>query len=386
MEETKSTHRVEIVPVVLEKHPNADSLSIVRVWEYTVVVRTADWQSVDRGAYVVPDSVMPNTPEWAFLKETPSSRTQRQALTDSLCANALDVGEYDQKLAEIEAKVAANTKGLRIKVKKLRGIVSMGMLVPAPEGSQIGDDVAEQLGVTHYEPRAEGDGPGLGIDCVAPPPVYAPKYDIESFYKYARLFEPGELVYVTEKIHGQNARFVNVAKLETSQEAWNSPLGPGIEETMYAGSRSEWKEQAGGSNWWNVQKTNPWIPEWCMDNFNWVLYGEIYGWVQSLRYGATPERRQLWFRAFDILVGTQFMDVEPFMAAFPEDHRVPCLGIMSFDVEKFKTLADGNTLVPGANHIREGIVIRPIKERTDPHLGRVILKVVSNAYLEKSDR
>ena len=37
----ESTHRVEIVPVNLEPHPNADTLSIVRVFDgYTCVVRT----------------------------------------------------------------------------------------------------------------------------------------------------------------------------------------------------------------------------------------------------------------------------------------------------------------------------------------------------------
>ena len=36
--------------------------------------------------------------------------------------------------------------------------------------------------------------------------------------------------------------------------------------------------------------------------------------------------------------------------------------------------------------MREGIVIKPIKERKHWKLGRVMLKMVSNAYLEKSAR
>ena len=111
-----STHRVEVVPVTLETHPNAETLSIVRVWSYTVVVKTADWQGLTRGAYIPPDSVVPDNETFAFL----GGKT-------------------------------------RITVRRFRGVISYGLLVPAPEGAQIGDDVAERIrvthyGVTHYEP------------------------------------------------------------------------------------------------------------------------------------------------------------------------------------------------------------------------------------------
>jgi hypothetical protein len=37
----------------------------------------------------------------------------------------------------------------------------------------------------------------------------------------------------------------------------------------------------------------------------------------------------------------------------------------------------------GAKNIREGIVVKPERERTDPTIGRVQLKIISNTYLEK---
>ncbi|MGH9759840.1 MAG: hypothetical protein ACREAC_03250 [Blastocatellia bacterium] len=84
----KSTHKVEVVPVVLERHPNADTLSVVKVFGgYTVCVRTVDFKDGDLGAYIPPDSVVDSSrPEFAFL-----------------------AGHE------------------RIKVKRLRGIVSMGL-------------------------------------------------------------------------------------------------------------------------------------------------------------------------------------------------------------------------------------------------------------------
>ena len=66
----KSTHVVEVVPVTLEPHPNADSLSIVHVWDYTVCVRTEDWRGRPMGAYIPPDSLVDTSrEEFAFLRE-----------------------------------------------------------------------------------------------------------------------------------------------------------------------------------------------------------------------------------------------------------------------------------------------------------------------------
>jgi len=62
-----SIFQVEVVPVVLEPHPDADMLSIVKVYGYTVCVRTVDWQDKTIGAYIPPDSVVPNNENFAFL-------------------------------------------------------------------------------------------------------------------------------------------------------------------------------------------------------------------------------------------------------------------------------------------------------------------------------
>src|SRR5271154_2424935 len=130
------THKVEIVPVKLEPHPNADRLSIVRVYNFTCVVNTTDWQGVTQAAYVQPDSVMPDKPEYRFLKETGNIKKEREALWTAMQADhESDLArlDYDMKLAELEKRVDSNTKRLRITVVKLRGVISMGMLLPIPE-------------------------------------------------------------------------------------------------------------------------------------------------------------------------------------------------------------------------------------------------------------
>src|ERR1035437_7205677 len=87
-----SDHKCEVVPVVLEKHPNADSLSIVNVFDsYEVCVRTDDWVGIDKGVYLPPDTVVPDTEQFKFLEGH-----------------------------------------LRIKARRFRGVDSYGLLVPVP--------------------------------------------------------------------------------------------------------------------------------------------------------------------------------------------------------------------------------------------------------------
>lgn len=322
-----STHRVEVVPVVLEKHPNADSLSIVRVFGFTVCVRTSDWIGRDIGAYIQPDSVVDSTrPEFAFL-----------------------------------------ARHERIKVKKLRGVVSMGLLMPAPDGAEIGDDVAEQLGVTHYEPQIKGEPGtpgGQSLEATTPPSVYAPKYDVESARRYARdVMIPCEPIIATEKVHGANARWCFDG------------------EKFHAGSRNEWKLDAEGNMYWSALRGCESLLAWLTANPGAVVYGEVFGKVQDLNYGR-PGRVDL--VVFDIMRGCEWMSAQAARAAAPDLPWVPTVYEGAFDWEVIEGLAEGPSLIPGADHVREGIVFKPLTERTDPTIGRVCLKVVGNGYLERA--
>lgn len=42
--------------------------------------------------------------------------------------------------------------------------------------------------------------------------------------------------------------------------------------------------------------------------------------------------------------------------------------------------------MPGANHIREGVVVRPIEEVLDPKVGRLILKYLGDDYVESKNQ
>lgn len=316
-----STHRVEVVEVKVLPHPNADALVIVQPFGFTVCVRKAEWKDGDLGAYIPPDSVVDSTrPEFAFL-----------------------AGHE------------------RIKVRKLRGIVSQGLLVKAPPGAKIGDDVMEALGVTHYEPPVSTNTSG---ESEAPPPGHRPVYDVENWRRYGHLLVPGEDVWVTEKIHGANARF-----------CW-------AQGRLYAGSRTEWKRPDSTLLWWKVAEQHAWLEALCRAQEPLTLYGEAYGKVQDLAYDHAPGRYSL--RIFDAWTGSEWME-RGALVDLVERHggaMVPLLARGPYDPAAVEALAEGPSTI--ASHLREGCVVRPVVERTDPEIGRVQLKIVGNGYLERA--
>jgi hypothetical protein len=64
---------------------------------------------------------------------------------------------------------------------------------------------------------------------------------------------------------------------------------------------------------------------------------------------------------------------------------VPVLYAGPYDEAKIKVLVEGPSTVPGAKHIREGIVISSTMERTVRGLGRAQLKLKSMKFLEKEN-
>ncbi len=182
------------------------------------------------------------------------------------------------------------------------------------------------------------------------------KYDIETdTHNY---FANGVL------IHNCNARFVC------------------IDDVIYCGSRKFWKKEDSNNLWWKVLKLNTALEAWLRHHQDLVVYGEVFGSVQTLKYGSTGG--EIFFAAFDILKGNKWLD-------FDEAHKigaplpwVPLVYRGPFDKETILEFAEDDSSYPGANHYREGVVVKPTHERTDPKIGRVQLKVVGCRYLSKS--
>jgi len=110
--------------------------------------------------------------------------------------------------------------------------------------------------------------------------------------------------------------------------------------------------------------------------------GEVFGQVQNLKYGSA--NGEIFFAVFDILRGDQWLDFEEAREIASPLTWVPLVYRGPFDKDKILEFAERDSLWPSAKHYREGVVVKPIHERTDRKIGRVQLKVVGNRYLSKS--
>lgn len=107
--------------------------------------------------------------------------------------------------------------------------------------------------------------------------------------------------------------------------------------------------------------------------------------MQSLTYGTKPG--EVRFAALDILKPSgEWVAADDFRNACGVFRvpLVPLICICDFNFEELCKLAEGKSLIPGADHVREGIVVRPMVERYHQNIGRVVLKIVGAGYLENA--
>jgi RNA ligase (TIGR02306 family) len=331
-----SEHSAKVIKVQeIHKHENADSLEIAQIGGWTCCTRIGDFKVGDLAVFIEPDTLVPvDVPEFSFLAS-------------------------DAK----EGKV-------RIKAKRLRGVPSFGLLIHARNTWLEGVDVWQELGLEHYDPPIRGVSTG-GENAPAPN-VYHQKYDIESLRKYDTVLQEGEEVEITEKLHGANSRFV----------WWGG--GGLFEGKLHVGSHTQWKAENAENLWWKVANRYE-MANTLVNYSDYVFYGEVYGQVQDLKYGTQPGEVRL--AIFDIMKDGRWLGVDEVheICSACNLEYVPILyrGPWSADCYKF---ADGPSTVPGANHMREGCVVKPVVPRTNYELGRVILKLVSVDYLGRKNK
>lgn len=236
----------------------------------------------------------------------------------------------------------------------------MGLLTRAEPGWKEGQNVQEELGITKWEPPAELV---MGVQDEPSPDFLRIYTDVEGLRRYPNVLLAEEEVVIAEKIHGANARFL-------FQEG-----------RLWVGSHKKVKREDAQTVWWRVVDTYN-LREKFSRFPNMTFYGEIYGPVQDLRYGVPNNELQLvLFDAMDTKTGT-YLDFDDFMRITAElDLPVVPLLYRGPWKEELRSLANGKTMISGGSHVREGFVIRPIKERWDPQCGRVILKLIGEDYL-----
>lgn len=356
--------KVEIVKInSILNHPNADRLEIL-------TLENKDWQIISKkGSHKVNDLVV------------------YFPIDSILPKNVEDL------IFPPESKI--KLEGHRIRSIKLRGALSQGMIIsPYDLGltfKKLGDDVTKELGITKYEPivkQSHSNPKAVYYKQVNP---YFNKYtDIGNSKNYPDIFQEGEEVVFTEKIHGTNFR-----------AGW-VPYYPNtlFKKLLKFLKLSPSYEFVYGSH--NVQLQNKFIYNGFYENniyaeivykeelkerlnHNEVVYGEIYGdGVQKdYTYGCKSGVRNLVL--FDVKKDNKFLDYDEFIdwCKYKNIDHAPELYRGPFNKEVILSLRDGPSLLDHSQKIREGGVLRPLKEGSC-YLGRKILKYISDNYLLKN--
>jgi len=338
------------VPVIrirgIEPIANGDAIELAVVGDYRSVVRKGQFTAGSLAVYLPEASVLP----------------------DSL------IGELG-----LVGKLAGGARN-RIKAIRLRGCLSQGILLDRiPANANEGDCVAMSLGVVKYDPPVPAHMAGEVANLSGHPL----RYDIENFKAFPDVLADGEDVEMTEKTHGTFCGAGVVPGLVHPEMCG----GDGLVYSKGLGSKGL-VFRDNGANAGNLYMQAVRAADLhaairrVFPGHTVHVLGEVYGaGVQDLAYG----RRDRTFAAFDINVDGRYLDRDAFSTAVAElgIARMPVLYRGPFSRATLYAHTDGNTVVGGGAHIREGVVVVPVAERRDATIGRVVLKSVSGDYLTR---
>lgn len=366
----------------VEKHPNADRLSIVTVRGFQCISAN------------VGDDNHPRYKEGDFVIYVPQDTIVPEYL--------LRKGWWDEKNNK---GVLSGRYGDRVKMIKLRGLPSLGILYSVDLYSEYdpetdfclkasypnldikeGLDVTELLGFKKYEPVIPTE---LAGEVTTIPSQWRLHFDIENYLKFPNKLENLLPVVMTEKLHGTFTGFGYIRGLNNPEvidgEFFAFSKGLGSQGMVFKDN-----EKNANNVYMKIFKEHG-IKSKLMNVFNniesnavWIL-GETYGrGIQDLQYSEEKPT----FRCFDIVVedslGRYFIDADmkyDLMDELGLDYP-PILYRGPFDKDKMEELSSGKSALDNMT-IREGVVITPMRELTDPDIGRLILKRVSSEYLTR---
>ena len=321
----------------LQPIAGADRIERATVLGWHVVVKKGDFQVGDYCVYCEIDSLLPEKPEFEFLRP----------------------------------------RKFRIKTVRLRKQISQGIAFPTSilddyEDVEIkeGADVTDLIGVKKYEPPIPIT---MGGNVKGAFPGFIPKTDeirIQSVPDVlTRSENRGKRCYVTEKIDGTSATYY---------------LKDG--EFGVCSRNLELRES---------EKNIHWIAARQYDlaarlrglNQNIAIQVEIIGpKIQKNKY-ALAKPQLMVFNVFDIN-RYEFLSYEDFVS-FTETLKLETVPILrddyvlgQDDVDSLVRMSEGKSVV-NPKILREGIVIRSVVETRDPEIGRLSFKVINPLFLLK---
>jgi RNA ligase (TIGR02306 family) len=297
-------------------------------------------------------------------------------------------------------------KGGRVRTVKLKGVYSECLIIPSKFGPKDtylreGDDVMDTMRIYKYEPPVKQIQLASGRKI-----KYKDNPNFHVYYKFPNLknvdgmFTENDMVEITRKIHGTNARYGIVKKTKLSfldkvkklfrlADKW-------IEYEFIVGSHNVEKgsESQGFYDinvWYDIEKkydikNKLWDyikinPEYSKIGDGIILYGEIYGpgIQKNYDYGL----KEIKFVGFDIKVGGEYLDVDISYFIFKDCLELPYVKILyqgpwSQEIQDKYTF---NNFIPGTKVPEEGIVIKHVSGERQK-----IAKVINPDYSIYSEK
>lgn len=336
----------------VDVHPNADRLEIASLHGMTFqfVIGKDSFKAGDKVLYFPIDSILP-----------------------------VEI----QRALGVEGKLSGKNKD-RIKTLRLRGLLSQGLVGPVSiiadllsfNPSPSPEEITNFLHVVKYEPPA--------VICqnakLLPLPCGIGVYDIEGADRFPDAFSSlleSDCV-VMEKAEGSNASVTYSTldnRLYVNQHRFTIIPNDGETHT-----------------WWKVAQILK-LDKLAQDlsqqfGLSATVFCEMIGpGIQGNYYELKDHTALL----FDIKIGDRYMDSDKFLQTTDGYPTVPVIHIGDLSTwlngETVKAKASGMTQIPGpafGKKLREGIVIKPIKERYHTKVGRLIIKQRDPIYLDKT--
>lgn len=322
----------------LDPIPNADAIVKASVLGWQVVVKKGEFQVGDLCVYCEIDSLMPERPEFEFLKG----------------------------------------QNMRIRTLRLRGQVSQGICFPLgilpPEWREKaplseGQDVTEVLGISKYEPPIPTQ---LSGKVKGHFPSFIPKTDETRVQVLQEALSAlaGLRCYVAEKLDGSSATYY----LDDGQ--------------LNACSRNLNLLEEPGNTLWQVARAAQLEEKLKSQSRRLALQAELIGpGIQGNKYKLQKPALHF-FNAFDI-EAYAFLGHADFMALMAELdlNPVPILEtdyLLEADIPRLVEKSIGFSVLNPQTR-REGIVIRPLQETqtAENGLGRVSFKAINPDFLLK---
>ena len=388
-----STIEVKVKKVEVFPHENADRLEVVRIdghGGFECVVTKDEFKSGDLAIFIPPDSVLPQ-----------------------------NILEHQQKYKKI------SIPGGRIRAVNIRGKLSEGLCLSPSDWLDEKDikeehDVTKILGITKYKPTLSSDAKNIfrsskGINIHYNNPNFHEYTDIENIKKYPNVLKEEEPVIATKKMHGTNFRCGWVQKSNYKRTLWksvkdllyriwnwqkrDSVIDKDIQEFL-VGSHNKIRYAKKGAEldkdlyWRAAIKYNlKDIAEKMADTLHLIsypykegphdiiIYAEIIGpgIQKNYNYGLKDD---IEIRVFDIKYDGIYLDWED-VKFLCIDNKLPIVeavynGPWKKDLVQLAEVVDKYN---NQKYNREGIVVKPIKERSDSEAGRVIFKAINPKYL-----